>query len=455
MKQITLLFICFLNFVCISQNRPALYDFAALPQTLLLNPGADVNYNMHIGLPLLSGLSADIGATNFVLSDIFAADNVNINDKITNFIQNTDARDHIKINTQIEVLSGGFRVDRKNYISFGFYQELDAIGYFPKDVLDLARKGNQPFLNRSFSASQLLYKVDLIGVIHAGISRKVNEKLIVGGRVKLYSSAVNLESRNNTGTITTNLGENNIFTHRFQNLNVNFRTAGIVENNEFIREPSTYLKNTFLAGNLGLGVDVGFSYKVNPQLQFSGSLIDFGFINYNKNIDNTVTQGDFIFDGIDLKFNGENINYWDELDEVFKEQLDTEKNEEGYVSLRPAKLFTAVKYSFGKRRSKVCYNNNQNNYYTDAFGAQLFSVFRPLAPQIAFTGFYEKAFSNNLRAKLTYTVDDYSYTNIGLGVSAQIWKLNFYGILDNITALSDLSSANSVSLQFGFNLIFN
>ncbi len=39
--------------------------------------------------------------------------------------------------------------------------------------------------------------------------------------------------------------------------------------------------------------------------------------------------------------------------------------------------------------------------------------------------------------------------------SAKIWKINFYGILDNLTKLSDISSANNVSLQFGFNLLFN
>ncbi|WP_392346174.1 DUF5723 family protein [uncultured Polaribacter sp.] len=68
---------------------------------------------------------------------------------------------------------------------------------------------------------------------------------------------------------------------------------------------------------------------------------------------------------------------------------------------------------------------------------------------------YEKSFSNKLHAKITYTIDDYSSYNIGMGISAQIWKINFYGILDNLTKLSDLSSSNKASLQFGFNLLFN
>ena len=53
-----------------------------------------------------------------------------------------------------------------------------------------------------------------------------------------------------------------------------------------------------------------------------------------------------------------------------------------------------------------------------------------------------------LQSKITYTIDDYSYYNIGVGVSAKIWKINFYGILDNLTKLSDISTSNYI---FHFN----
>lgn len=455
MKKILILCFLAISFFSNSQNKQVLYDFAELPQTLLLNPGLEVNYKAHIGVPLISGFSSEIGITGVVLSDVFLADNLNINDKISSVLQQLNNKDHLKINTQIEILNGGFRIDDKNYISFGFYQELDAIGYFPKDVVTLVNQGNDAYLNRSFSASQILYKLDFLGVLHAGITRKISEKLTLGTRFKIYSSALNLESTNNTGTFTTNLGSNNIYTHYLRNINVDLRTSGLVKDDEYVEDETTYLNNTFLGGNLGLGLDFGFTYKISKQLQFSGSLIDVGFVNHKKDIKNTVVEGDFIFEGIGFEYNSENANYWNDLNEDFKEQLPSTENQDSYISWRPAKLNAALKYSFGEKRSKYCYDNTYKDFYTDAFGAQLFSVFRPLAPQIAFTGFYEKSFSNKLRAKVTYTIDDYSYTNIGVGISAQIWKINFYGILDNLTELGDISSANNVSLQFGFNLIFN
>ena len=454
MRIIVLIFTFLIGLNSFSQNKQVLYDFAGLPQTLLLNPGLETDYKFHIGVPLLSGFSSEIKSTGFSLAEIFSVNNNTINDKISAVLNKIDANDYLKVNTQIEVFSAGFRFDKKTYVSFGFYQELDAIGYLPKDALTLINQGNTSYLNKSFSISEMIYKLDVLGVIHAGISRKVSDKLTLGGRFKVYSSALNLETTNNSGTFTTRLGNNNIYVHHLDNVNFNTRTSGLISNNEYISDASTYIENSLLGGNLGAGIDLGFTYHVTPQLQLSGSLIDLGFVQHTKNIKNKLIVGSFTFEGIEFEFDS-NRNYWGELDAALKEQLPIVDNQDSYTSWRPAKLNVAIKYSFGEKRSKYCYDNTLKDFYTNAFGAQLYSVFRPLRQQFAFTSFYEKSFSNKLQAKITHTIDDYSYYNIGVGVSAKIWKINFYGILDNLTKLSDISSANNVSLQFGFNLLFN
>ena len=403
---------------------------------------------------MLSGFSSEIKSTGFSLAEIFSANNNTINDKISAVLNKIDANDYLKVNTQIEVFSAGFRFDKKTYVSFGFYQELDAIGYLPKDAFTLINEGNTSYLNKSFSISEMIYKLDVLGVIHVGISRKVSDKLTLGGRFKVYSSALNLETTNNSGTFTTRLGNNNIYVHHLDNVNFNTRTSGLISNNEYISDASTYIENSLLGGNLGAGIDLGFTYHVTPQLQLSGSLIDLGFVQHTKNIKNNLIVGSYTFEGIEFEFDS-NRNYWGELDAELKEQLPIVDNQDSYTSWRPAKVNAAIKYSFGEKRSKYCYDNTLKDFYTNAFGAQLYSVFRPLRQQFAFTSFYEKSFSNKLQAKITHTIDDYSYYNIGVGVSAKIWKINFYGILDNLTKLSDISTSNNVSLQFGFNLLFN
>lgn len=457
MKKILFFLLILSIYKVTAQNKQVLYNFAELPQSLLLNPAAETNYKFHIGVPLLSGFSTEIGSSEVVFSDILAVDNININDKISSVINNLTTKDFVKFNTQIEILNGGFRLNDETYISFGFYEEIDAIGHLPKDLFILLNEGNNSYLNKSFSASQIRYKLDVLGVLHAGITKKMDNNLILGGRFKIYSSSLNIESNNNTGTFSTVKGTNNLYAHYFNNVSVTARTSGIVnsETNEYINDGSTYFKNTFFGSNMGIGLDIGFTYKFSSQLEFSGSILDFGFINHKKNIKNTKVEGNFVFEGVDFLYNNENRNYWSEINERFKEQLPTTENQESYVSWRPTKINAALKYSFGEKRSRICYDNNFKEFYTDAIGVQLYSIFRPLNPQFALTGFYQKSLTDKIHTKFTYTIDDFSYANIGAGLSAQFGKVNLYGMLDNILGYRNLSSANSVSLQLGINVIFN
>lgn len=440
-----------------AQNKQVLYNFAELPQTLMLNPAAETNYKFHVGVPLLSSFSFDFGSSNVVLTDVFALDHKDINDKVSTVLNKLTERDFIKINSQIEVLSGGFRIDDKTYISFGFYEEVDAISYYPKDGFLLLKDGNDASLNKSFSASQLLYKIDALGVAHVGVSRKIDDKLTVGGRFKIYSSALNIESANNTGTLTTVLGTNNIYTHYLNNVDIDLKSSGLYNSDdEITNDAGSYLKKTFLDGNLGLGFDFGITYKISPQLEFSASILDLGYINHKTNVKNTTAKGSFIFEGFNFQYDPDNSsNYWGEFDKEIREQLPVEENAESYISWRPTKINTALKYSFGERRSEICYDNTYKDFYTNAIGAQLYSVFRPLSTQLALTAFYQKSITNKIHTKVTYTIDDFSYANIGAGFSAQFGKVNLYGMLDNILEYTNLSSANSLSLQVGINVIFN
>lgn len=457
MKKHVFFLLIFLGFKLVAQNRQVLYNFAELPQASLLNPAIKTNYKFHIGIPLLSGLSAQIGNSGFVLTDIFADDNKNINDKISLVLNNLKAEDIGMVNTQIEVLNGGFRFNNKIYFSFGFYQEIDGNGNFPVDFFRLITEGNDAYLNSSFGASQFNYKLDVLGVLHFGVSKEISEKLTYGARFKIYSSALNIESTNNTGTFTTVEGTDNLYTHYFNNINLTARSSGLVdvETDEYIEDVGSYLGNTFFGPNMGIGIDFGLTYNISPQLEFSGSILDFGFINHKKNIKNTKVNGSFDFEGVDFLFNDSSTNYWDQLNNRFKRDMPTTENQESYISWRPTKINAALKYSFGEKRSRICYGNEYKDFYTDAIGIQLYNTFRLSQSRTAITGFYEKSLTKKIHTKFTYTVDDFSNSNVGAGLSAQLGAFNVYTMFDNILSYNNLSSANHLSLQLGFNLIFN
>ncbi len=454
MKNIFLLLFIIIATNIFSQNKQVLYNFANLPQTLLNNPGADIKYNSHIGIPLFSNFSIETGTSGILVSDLFAVNSKPINTKVLEAVNKLSYNDDVKVNFQIDVFNFGYRYGKKNYFSIGFYEEIDLLVHLPKDAIKFLTQGSSLNLNKKLDLSNVVFKADALGVLHFGLSRKMNDKLTLGARFKIYSSVINAESFNSSGTLETVSGVNNILTHKLKGFALNINTS----NTENIdkNDPLSYLKKTFFGGNLGIGFDFGFTYHKSKQLEFTGSIIDLGFIKYNKNIKNYHTNGDYEFNGVGFDYDSETSrNYWQEIEDDFTDKVPTNENSDSYVSFRPLKLNASFKYKYNKTRSigKDCYPPYKE-YYKNAYGVQLYSVFRPLGMQFVFTSFYEIALTSKLRTKFTHTIDKYSFFNVGAGVSAQLGRMNFYGMIGNIEKLYNLASAKSVSLQLGASVIF-
>lgn len=443
-----------------SQNKETLYDFTDLPQSLLLNPGADINFDYHVGVPFLSQFHINAGLRGASIYDVFADDGRNVNDKIETTLNTLTSNDYLTLTQQLELISFGWE-SKKNkniYFSGGIYQELDVIGYFPKDFVVLAYQGNRDFLNQPFRFSTINGSVELLTAFHFGYTKKVNKKLTFGARAKLYSSMFHIRSAKNRGTFTTveTPQGNNVYQHVISNADVTVRTSGYAslkdaEGKEIVNK---LIGRAFLGGNLGVGVDIGFTHKINEQLAITGSANDLGMILYAKDVETYKARGNYVFEGFEtpIQFSGQNAqDFLDELEEAVP--LDTLSK--AYVTMRPLKLNSSLRYSFNRYDDGTCdcYLEGEKPPYMDAVGLQLFTQFRPKRPQYAASLFYYKRFFNFLRTKLTYTIDDYSYYNIGFLTSIHINKINFYISVNNLLEYTNLAKARGTSVQLGFNVI--
>ncbi len=440
----------------IGQNKQVLFGFDKTPQTLLLNPGAEVDYKYHVGIPALSGISVDAGITGVTAADLFRSDGVDFTSKVLNAIQNLTANDYLQLHTQIDIINGGYKLNEKTYLSAGFYTEVDVFANIPKDMLVLLSEGNAAHLNRSFLLTETNIKADALGVLHAGVSRKINDKLTAGARLKIYSGMMNVTSTGNSGSFSTRLGQNSIYTHYLNSLHATVYSSGLYNENGQIDINDEDLRgNAFLGSNMGLGFDIGFTYKIDKQTEASASLLDVGFISYSNKIRNYTVQGDYALSGIDFLYDGSNPDYWNDLQNDLEANIPHGENNESYTVLRPIKFNSAIKYSWGRSRNEeTCYDMTYKKYYNNAIGAQLFSIIRPIGPRFALTGFYEGRISESLNSKVTYTIDDFSYTNIGLGLSAKLGIVNLVCTVDNLFEIPDIANANNASVHFGINLLF-
>ncbi|MBQ4821471.1 DUF5723 family protein [Aquimarina sp. MMG016] len=449
-----------------AQNKEVLYDFIELPQSLMLNPGADVDFEYHVGIPVLSQIHVNAGFKGASVYDVFADDGRSINDKIETTLNNLGSNDYVTLTQQLEILNFGWKSKKneKIYYSGGLYEELDLISYFPKDFAVLAYQGNQDFINRPFRFSNISLTGELLTVYHFGYNKKVSKKLTFGARAKLYSSIINFRSTKNSGTFTTieTPNGNNIYQHIINNANVTVKTSGYASLREIESEDTSdgarQVKNKFigralLGGNLGLGVDLGFTYQLEDQWTITGSATDLGMIFYTKDVETYRARGSFAFDGIQtpITTGSEGQDVLDELEEAIP--IDTLST--AYAAMRPLKLNGSIKYSFNRYDDGTCNYcfEGEDPPYLDGIGLQVFTQFRPKRPQYAASLFYYKRWFSFLRTKVTYTIDDFSYKNIGFLLSTHIDKINFYISGNNLLEYSNLAKARGVSVQFGFNYI--
>ncbi len=131
---------------------------------------------------------------------------------------------------------------------------------------------------------------------------------------------------------------------------------------------------------------------------------------------------------------------------------------------RAPKLYTGLKYrknnkSYQFKNDHPPFRNvrsmaNVRMYEVyDEYGFQTYTEFLPATVQWGATIFYAKKFNPYLAAKLTYTVDSFTYTNIGIGLSTHINNFNFFLAADNLIGIFSPKDSNYQSLQMGMSFL--
>lgn len=465
-------FLATILLVCVyahGQNKQLLYDFGEVPQSLMINPGTKVDFKWYAGIPMLSGISLQAGSSGISANDIFADDGLDINDKVRDrAIGGMKIKDELSGTFQVELLSGGFQGrNPNNFYSFGIYNEGDAIGYWFKDYAILAFEGNADYLDKRFDLGHLKTRGEMMNVFHFGVNKRMGDGLVLGFRGKLYSSILDFNSTGNRGYFVTTEGQNNLLASTL-NADMQLRTSGLNALDNAQDEgnlAATIVKRGFFGGNLGVGFDLGFSYNINEQLVVTGSLLDLGFIYHANDVKSYTLNGSATVEGIEIilpsALSDSSRDFWQDFVDEVDALVPFEDDSESYIAFRPTKLYASLRYNFGKPvRSRLdcdcnysVSSNRGSLKYANGVGGQIYMINRPRGPQTALTAFYHRRFGNIMAAKATYTVDKFSLTNVGLGVSIQAGPVNLYLMADNLLAYQNLAASQYTSFQLGLNII--
>ena len=432
---------------------------------MMSNPGTDITFDKHIGIPFLSQIHFSAGTSGVNLYDIFNDSNSNINERVTKAIRKLSSEDYFTSQEQLEILSFGWRLDRDRYLSMGIYQEMDVFAYFPKDPAVLVNEGNNDYINVPFDFSHVSFTGEALTVYHVGLNKKINHQLTVGGRLKIYSGIFNVESTDNTGYFTTRNTPDgpNYYRHFAENINIRVNTSGYASlkdaNNTVQEATSDLLKRSFFGGNIGIGMDFGSTYKIEENLIVTGSVQDLGLMFHKKDVENYLYYGSYQTDGLEPLFpdpspGSSTIPYWDIFEDEVDANLIDETLNEAYITWRPFKLNASLEYSFGKFYEPCNCLVPEFQRPVNLIGIHLFGINRPKGLKYAVNAYYDRKITQNFRVKFAYTLDDFSHTNLGLLVSTRLKSFNFYLAADNLLGYLNLAKSNGQSLQLGFQFVF-
>lgn len=465
MRIALLLIFCIFSFAVHSQNKQLLYNFDDLPQSLMLNPGAETSFDMHIGIPLLSQIHVSAGSSGVSFYDIFKKGPGSVNDRIRSKIFEMSNKDFFTVNEQLEILFIGWRDNKKRYFSGGIYQESDAFAYFPKDLALLTYEGNKNYIGKNFDFSDAAFTADVLNVFHVGFTNYLSKDFNYGFRAKLYSGVFNAYSVGNRGVFRTEISPEgpNRYRHYLSGIDILVKTAGYADlvNSEDVGSRGTMSKvgkRAFLGGNLGLGLDIGFTWYPTDQYRVTGSILDMGFINQFRNVENYRYYGNYETDGIELLFPGagDSPSYWDVWEDDLDRHLKDQTLTNSYITWRPVKINASVDFGFEENAEPCnCRKPMGRRRYFNHLGVHVFAIKRPKTMNYATTLSYDRTFSETIRGKVTYTVDSYSFSNVGLLFSGKFSNFNVYLAADNLLDYPNLAKARNASIQMGFQLIFN
>ena len=466
MRKIVLFLFFFATLFCRGQNRPVLYNIDDLPQSLMQNPGARIDFNRHFGVPFFSQIHLFAGSTGVSAHDIFSNENDNVNQRVRNVMRTISSGDYFSINQQLEILSLGWRMAPRIYFSTGIYQELDVFAYFPKDPALLAFEGNANYIGRDFNFGDVNFTGEVLTVYHAGLNYKVDSKLTVGGRFKLYSGIFNAESTDNSGVFRTieTPGGPNFYRHEVRSLGVTVNTSGYASLKEregmtVDKAVSELLSRSFFGQNVGLGIDLGFNYRITDQLSVNGSIQDLGLMFHQKDVENYNYFGSFQTNGLEPLFpelapNESTIPYWDVFEERVDRSLNEETTQNEYVTWRPLKFNASFQFGTGMSILPCNYLISKKPRFMNLFGMLVSGVNRPKGLNYGITAYWDRKLNDNFRFRLAYGLDDFSLNKFGIMFSSRFKNFNIYLAANDIIGYTNLAKANSASLQLGMQFIF-
>jgi hypothetical protein len=466
MKKLLSIAFILTGFYASAQQDLTLYHMRYVPQSSFTNAAFTPEAKVYVGIPAISGIY--FGATNsgFKWKDLVkyeqVADSFNLKLDVPGALGKMNEKNLLSQELRIDLLNLGFKignnhiafnVSSRQKFSFAYTRDMFALlfvgnGLTPAESQATYGTENYGFLGETADLSGTGLNFTQFTEIGVKYSRTfLDKKLSVGLRPKVLLGSINLQTKRTDLTLSTDAETFALSSNGGYEINTNFPAGLIPDSGSIAYNPIS------LGNNIGFGIDLGMTYLLSDKFEISAAINDLGFISWKGNPKN-YNANDFQIDfkGIsgfeDDLLNNQNAtgqtaedsvaNQLNQLRDTLLAAFTPDTTFNPYSTGIGAKFNLGARYAFTKRQSVAVLLSGQ-------------MIARQFKPAVSLS--YNFRLYKWLGATAAYNTYNGSYTNLGVGLSFNIFPVQFHFITDNIFALSP-ASTRYVHARFGMNLVF-
>lgn len=267
------------------------YFMEGVGNRMKLNPALTPTRGF-VDIPVIGAFNATANSNALGTQDVF-----DIIDDEGDFYNNNRFYNRLKADNRLTV---GLNSD---LISFGFYRgkgfwsfnvgaRVDVGAQIPRTMFDFLRGMDQmenSWQHLDYDIRNGKLEINAYTELGVGYAREINERLTVGGRLKVLLGMGNLNMHINRIGIQSDINGNAYDPYSWADskasirvdarLESSFRGMDLVADNGYVNDLDF---NGFGIGGYGGAIDLGASYRLLDKLTLSASVLDLGFISWSK-----------------------------------------------------------------------------------------------------------------------------------------------------------------------------
>lgn len=298
----------------------------------------------YINLPAIGAFNVAANSNSLGTQDII--DIIDNGDGFYNnqdFINRLSNENRLNVNLNTDIISFGW-YKGKNFWSFNVGARVDLGAQIPKSMFDFLHdidKEGFNWNNSKFDIGKEELNINAYTEVGIGFARAINERLTVGGKVKVLLGMGNLNLKVNNINVDANLPEDiSNITNVNQirdchakmivdaKLESSFKGMDLVENTNDPDPRNHYIDdfdfNGFGIAGYGGAIDLGASYKILDNLTVSAAVLDLGLIKWSKGSTNIATaNGNVDYKGSDYALTPDGLQQFKSDTESFLNRVES------------------------------------------------------------------------------------------------------------------------------------